>query len=271
MEVYIEYVIIDNVVIDYLLMKAAFTVIGKKYGKGRLFICSVLGAGAALVFPLLNFNALLTAVIKILVGASLTLFAAKYKNIKEYLFITSVFLLFTFISGGFVTALYELLQIPFSEEISIGLVIIPVYFCVKICTETVKNIYKRRSVLRSVVDAELFANGNRLKVKGLIDTGNALYYKGTPVIVANYDVGKTFISPAVKIERYFFGTASGEGKMFLIKLDKIKIFYRDKENIYNNVMLGITKNDIGTGYDVILHPSLSEVNNECVESVKKTS
>ena len=44
-----------------------------------------------------------------------------------------------------------------------------------------------------------------------------------------------------------------------------------KENIYNNVMLGITKKDVGTGYDVILHPSLSEVKNECVESVEKTS
>lgn len=271
MEVYIEYVIIDNVVIDYLLLKAAFTVIGKRYGKGRLFLCSVLGAGAALIFPLLNFNAVLTAAIKIIVGFGLTLFAAKYKNIKEYVFVTAVFLLFTFISGGFVTAVYELFGISFSEEISIGLVILPVYICVKVCVETVKNIYKRRSVLRSVVDAEIIACGKTLKVKGLIDTGNALYYKGLPVIIANRDVGENFISPNVKIETYYFDTASGEGKMFLIKTDKIKIFYDGKENIYNNVMLGITKKDVGTGYDVILHPSLSEVKNECVESVEKTS
>ena len=138
---------------------------------------------------------------------------------------------------------------------------------------TVRNLYYALAKLsasdKRFCDEHL--GGKALKVKGLIDTGNALYYKGLPVIIANRDVGENFISPKVKIETYYFDTASGEGKMFLIKTDKIKIFYDGKENIYNNVMLGITKKDVGTGYDVILHPSLSEVKNECVESVEKTS
>ena len=54
MIVYIEYVLIDNFIIDYLMLKATFNLTGMPVKKRRLFLCAFLGAAIALMYPLMQ-------------------------------------------------------------------------------------------------------------------------------------------------------------------------------------------------------------------------
>ena len=64
---YIEYVLLDNFVIDYLLLKAAFSVTGKTVKKLRLFLAAALGAVTAPLFPLIDVSAVIVFFLKLLI------------------------------------------------------------------------------------------------------------------------------------------------------------------------------------------------------------
>ena len=66
MTVYIEYAILDNFVIDWILLKATLSLTGRTAKKGRLFICSFIGAIFALITPLVYFNLVLSFFVKVL-------------------------------------------------------------------------------------------------------------------------------------------------------------------------------------------------------------
>ena len=54
MTVYIEYVLIDNFIIDYLLLKTSLALSGVMVKRARLFFCAFLGAGFALLLPVIS-------------------------------------------------------------------------------------------------------------------------------------------------------------------------------------------------------------------------
>ena len=54
MTVYIEYVIIDNFIIDYLLLKTSLVLSGANAQRARLLFCAVLGVGFSLLLPIIS-------------------------------------------------------------------------------------------------------------------------------------------------------------------------------------------------------------------------
>ena len=77
MIVYVEYVVIDNLLIDYLLLKTALTLSGIEFKKIRVFLVALFGTGFALVFPLIDLSAFLLAAVKVGMGLLLILLSAK--------------------------------------------------------------------------------------------------------------------------------------------------------------------------------------------------
>ena len=61
--------------------------------------------------------------------------------------------------------------------------------------------------------------------------------------------------------------------MQIIKCDSIVIYNQEKPNIFNNVAIGVSKNGVGVGYDLILHPALMEKNydSNVDKEIKKVS
>jgi len=68
MTVYIEYVLIDNFVIDWLILKAALTTAGLPAAKSRLFFSALVGAAVALVYPAIEVHAAILVLLKISAG-----------------------------------------------------------------------------------------------------------------------------------------------------------------------------------------------------------
>ena len=120
MTVYIEYVFIDNLIIDYLLFKATFTLTGNGYNKGRLLFCAFLGGVFALLYPLISAHTVIVTVIKVLFGLLIMLLANSYRTKKNFYVNTVVFFGLTFLVGGAIIGVFSLLGLEYSAEFSIA-------------------------------------------------------------------------------------------------------------------------------------------------------
>lgn len=260
MTVYIEYVIIDNLVIDYLMLKATFALTNTDFKRGRLLFCAIFGAAVALIYPLIEIKIIQTTV-KILSGFLITLLAAKYRSKKEYIIVTALFFCYTFLTGGAIIGVYSVLGIDYSSECSVALMVLPVYLILRGVSAVIKFIYRRRHVVSTTFNVTLCVGENKVSGKGFFDTGNALYDGDSPVIVCGKKFAKNLIGKdfyKVKMKKIKVNTVSGGTENLAFRLDELVIYISDEPNIFNNVTLCVAGVGVGEGYDVILHPALME-------------
>ena len=85
MTVYIEYVLINNFIIDFFLLKTTFLLSGKSAKIYRLILASIFGSVVALIYPLVNLSPILTALFKLLVGIMLLVISKNYSEKKEFI------------------------------------------------------------------------------------------------------------------------------------------------------------------------------------------
>ena len=193
MTVYIEYVLIDNFIIDYLLLKASLSLSAHSVSRVRLLFCAFLGAIFALFYPLIAINVVLLTAIKLCFGLLLVLLAGKYKTKKDYYVTAVMFFTYTFITGGAIIGIFNLLGLPYSSEISVALMVIPVYLIFMAITSVIKFLYRQKDIQAYVCDVEISAFGVTKKARGFYDTGNELFDGDNPVIVCNQSLAKCFL------------------------------------------------------------------------------
>ena len=92
MEVYIEYVILDNLIMDFLLLKETAKLLKLKYKNLQIFIGAIIGTVGAIVFPLLKILPLYVFLLKILLGLLITFVAIKHNRVFDYIKYFNVFL-----------------------------------------------------------------------------------------------------------------------------------------------------------------------------------
>ena len=259
MTVYIEYVLIDNFVIDFLLLKTAFLMTGSPISKFRIIICSIFGALFALFYPLIVVNKFVLIIIKALFGLVLAFFAGKFKRAKEYATFTALFLALTFFVGGAIVGFYSVLGVDYSSEYSIGIMILPVYLFMVGVGRLVRVFYRKKDVAGFTANAEIIFGNQSVKLNGFFDTGNALYDGFSPVILVSYRIIKPILTTELlkTAKKIRIDTAAGQGKKILLKPTAVVIYSGDKKNIFYNVRVCVASEGF-CGYDAILHPALME-------------
>lgn len=259
MTVYIEYVLLDNLVIDYLLLKASHKIAGVTARKGRLLFCSAAGAVVAAVYPLFADFKVLTVAIKLFCGLFISLLSAKFRNKREFFITFILFIGLTFLTGGAITGIYDLFDVPYSSEISVALMIAPAYIIISGVTKTVKFIYKRKDLFCATYRVELRLNGKKIEVTGFMDTGNGVYDGDSPVIFCGEKIARRLLfetggkKPSLK--KITVCTVNGKEEKICFRLDGISIYLGETPNIFNNVTVCVSDKGLDAGYDVILHPA----------------
>ena len=241
MTVYIEYVLIDNLVIDCLLLKYAYKLTGVQTKKTRLILSASFGAIFALLYPLIESKGVLFSLVKICVGVIMVLLGAKFESGKKAYITTAVFYLLTFALGGTITAVCTAFNIRSSETL-ISLIILPAYLLLNSLGEVIKVIYRRKNVLGFTYDITLTLGNKTVSALGFLDTGNNAYFKDKPMIFCSVDILNTLIDGG-KIPKTYkteINTLSGSQSKTVIILDRLEIYIGGIKNIYNNVPTCIT-------------------------------
>ena len=273
MTVYIEYVIINNVIIDYLMLKATFVLTGNPIHKRRLFLCAFLGGIVAMVYPALEVNQIILTLVKIASGLLIVLLASEYKGVKSFYVNAVIFFFYTFLTGGVIIGVFNLFGIEYQTEFTVASIVIPVYLVLRFCGEVVKYFFQRKTVASLIYRVEVSHNKQTLATKGFLDTGNSLFDNGEPVILCDKKLAKRLIGEnlvKIKFKKIEISTATGSRQNLAFKLDKLILYIADKAHIFENVTVCISHLNFN-GYELILHPDLikENCNDENVSGFKK--
>lgn len=269
MVVYYEYVLIDNFLIDFLLLKTTFNIVGKNCKTRRLIFSSIVGAICSLTFPLISIKAILT-ILKVACGLFLVVISNSYSSKREYIITTFIFFALTFLSGGIVIGVYSIFNIDYSTEISIAIMFLPVYIVINGVKSLIKYIYRRKDVMNKIFEVQLVFGNIKLQVNGFLDTGNGVFYKDYPVIFCSKCLAKKFFDgdKIPKFDSVSVRTVNSTSKNVGFLLDSFLININDKIIEKNGVMLCVTNDIEFIGYDVILNPILieGEINEKTIKN-----
>ena len=190
MEVIIEYVLLDNFVIDCILLYCTHKLLRLPTNEWGIVLASTCGAVFALFSPLLNFDGVYIVLIKLFVALVMTLVAGLsfYKLFLRFL----CFVALTFLFGGMLIALcyfagvnvVQGASIMYFSEIPLGSVsglgFVFLLFCVHLC----KRIWQRVKFTQFLCKVDLTINSKTITLDGFLDSGNNLRTKdNVPIII----------------------------------------------------------------------------------------
>ena len=180
MTAYIEYVFLENFILDGLLLFGAhrFTKTPVRYG--RLCLSASLGGIYALCSPFIRLPVWCNWLLKFCVGAVLCLCASgRLKNKKQwgrYAFFLFGFLVFTFMVAGFLLSVWNTLP----EKPPFLLVLLCVALGVGI-VETFFAVHRRKRRLYTYIfDCQVFGK-TLVKTRGYLDSGNVAKKDDIPI------------------------------------------------------------------------------------------
>lgn len=260
MQIYIEYVIADNMAVNLALIYATTLTLRRKFGKIRAFLSSSLGTAFAVIMPLWEIKALFIAKIALcLIMCALML---KHGNAKSYFKCVAVFLLYTFLAGGISVAFLGANDCFIALKDPNGYAPAAVAAACVLCLFTAKKVVGYITLARRerkyLTTVRLVVAGEAVECKGYWDSGNRLFYKGVlPVVVSGADFAVKIpnLDKAEKVEGIKVSTVTGAKTINGFIADKLLVSDDGKEKEYDNVVIGIGERDF-KGFSLLLNCDL---------------
>ena len=276
MKVYIEVVILDNLLMTAAIAQMSYYVLGQPHGgKIRIAVASVFGTAMSVIYPFFPFPAWLIVVTKIAIGKALSfiLFVRRCNLVKGSL----IFFLMTAMTGGLCVLvnymiignlLVSLTSAPVMPYSVPTVIVLTLTFIVKIVWDKTK---RKRLKAAYIYEVSILVFGKYCKLKGYLDSGNTLYDPGSglPVIIVKLSAIEKYITSenlvlllsgeAGRIDGMHYIDAFGLGgmaKLPVIKPEKLQLYSGRQMNTNKNVMLGVSVADFGSDADMLLHPAI---------------
>lgn len=203
MTIYLDIILIENIIMNYIIIFATSYIMKVKPKIKMMFFSSVLGGIYALISYLQLLEVYSSMISKVILSICMVYIAFKPKNIKILLKYLVVFYLVSFLFGGCAFALLYFIKpedvislngiyvgtYPIKIVLLGGVIgCLVIYFAFKI----IKN-RGDKNVL--IYEIEIFLDGENMKTKAMLDTGNLLKdpISRAPVVVVQKDVLKSII------------------------------------------------------------------------------
>ena len=285
MTVFIEYAVLDNLIINALLLWFVFRTIKQTPPKLKIFLSALLGTGAALVMPLLSYTGVIAFLIKLFIGAAMVL-PLQNRNFARFAVFYLLFLTYTFAFGGAVYGILfmfnstseSLLYFTYSTSVPIGALILVAVAAAKLISICIKFLNLRHSVNNYLRDVVIQNRGDKFRIVSYLDTGNRLVDPETraPVVIISLSLFLKMF-PEVSVDRIFLNKLTQAGieggryinfstveksdaKMFTFAPQKFEVA-QDKNRFKScdNVRLGVSMRGFkdAVKYDALLNASLA--------------
>jgi len=280
MEVYIEYVLIDNIIINFLLLHIVSKICNLHAYKRNIIFSALIASMFSILTPLVTLNNILITLFKLMVGAIILLFLKRFKSIKKYLCVYFVFLTITFLFGGLIIATLSIFNINYTVngllflnfEIPLSLFIVPIYFYYLLFMKIYRYLQSKMRVSTYFFQTKLFVNNKYHSLTGYIDTGNNLYDNDKkPIVVLSFNhfvnifsnipvykiLLKNITEKDIKNSHYIdVCTVNAKEKMLVFKADELLLNdTKGDRRIFKDISVGVSNKSFEE-YDLILHNNL---------------
>lgn len=260
MTAYIEYVFLENFLLDGLLLFGACRLTKTRVRYLALALSCVCGGVYALLSPFIRLPIPLDILLKFSVGACLCLLAfGRIKNRKEwgrYAFFCSAFFLFTFAVGGFLTAVWSRFpkKIPF---IFVLLAIAVLLFALETFFGGMRRKQKAFAYIRNCI---IQTGEKQVTARGYLDSGNLAVVNGLPVcFISPETLYSAFGESALWGANRKFAkivTVSGE-KEIAVYLGKLAL-KNGKNTVFQTVYFSPSKHMLFREYEILLPACMIE-------------
>lgn len=252
---YIEFVLLNNFAVNYLVCYLTVKATGGAIKQRLLIFAAAIGAVFAASYPALKTGGF---IIKIVLSAVMCILIATQRTPRGYLRTLLIFYLVSFLFAGGALAVSELWGIGADSGL-LPLAVAGGILCAVVIGEwAVKEIYRRSRSERHIYDAELIGqSGRAYRCRAYYDSGNALYGDGKPVAVISPEGCNR--AGLIKSGTLAVRTVTGIRNLDLVDLD-CRIYYaRGRNKIYHTRAV-ISESLSGREYDILLHRDMGEDN-----------
>lgn len=261
MEVYVEYAILENLLVDGALLYLAQTAAGQRIHALRLLLASALGAVFAVLFPLLSMASWLTYLCKFAVGGLLCVIAIKRQNGRgRYALTMLLFYALSFCFGGGLIAVFSAFGVEYYtvtgggilSKVPVGGLLGALAVFVAVGKWGVRKLYERKRACAHVYPCEIALGEKVVKVDGFLDTGNTASYLGKAVCFVTPDVLYRLYGVAAPKERMAVRTVSGGKQVGLFPVDEVRILDGNQPTILHGAYLSPAVHILGKNYQMLL-------------------
>lgn len=211
MDLYLDLIWLLNFAIDYLLLWLTAFIGRKGYKKWRLGLASALGASYILLLFLPPLDEYYTFITKCLLSFVIVYIAFGFGSVQQFFRSYLTFCFVSFVTGGGLLAIHYMLNSQyqviqgivatqtsgFGDPVSWLFVLIGFPLLFWFSQRQWQQNERLKLSSQGLADVELFFEGSKVLVKGLIDTGNKLYHplNMKPVIIVEARSLKPVIPP----------------------------------------------------------------------------
>lgn len=269
--VYIDILIVVNIIINYILIRLACIVSGSVADFKRKIISSVTGAffSMAIFFELSDLSSVLLKIISVLLCGSISF---GYGNRRFFLKNLFSLIAVNVIFSGFVMLLADKSTFVYFNNYMYYFNINPVMLV--LCIFALYIIISAGELLFStpkeqVYDFVIEMNGQEYNLTGFYDTGFGIkdIINDRAVIMCSFDTIKDMASPHMLKEIYsfftkgeyqscdifplFYGDISGKGMLPAIKAEKVYIEKNGKRTEIKNTAIAVCRQNLSDEYQII--------------------
>lgn len=277
MVVYIEYVLLENFMLDGTLLYLACHAAKVKASWKKLLVSALLGALFALLFPLLYLPPFLEVWVKFFFGFVLCLIVflpiKRQKDWGRYAFTCCFFFLFAFGLGGAIFALYSAFSYTQNGYLTattpITTVVCFTVVFVFIVRSLVKKWYQKRAIFKHIYNCAIAYKQRRVAVLGFYDSGNFASKHSTPVCFITPDIAYDLQSAEIFTEtekaqgqvcdEIVVASVGGEKTLPLFKAD-LEISTNSGVLRKTDVYFAVSPHIISREYKLLLHTSIFDEN-----------
>lgn len=275
MTIYIDIVLIENLIMNYIILFTTAVVLKIKVNHIRLILASLLGAGYSIIAYMGIIKVYSSIILKIILSVLIIYIAFNPQNIKKMCKDLPLFYLVSFVFGGAAFALIYIIKpqnILMKNGLFLGTYTLKtvmlgavVAFCIIIgAFAIIKNKISKKDMFCEI---EILINQKKIKTKAMIDTGNMLKepIANVPVIVVEHillyscmpkeilnnlkeimggdfknipcDIQEKYISKLKLIP--FSSLGKQNGMLIGIRPEYVKVITDEQEKINKNVIIGI--------------------------------
>jgi stage II sporulation protein GA (sporulation sigma-E factor processing peptidase) len=274
MIVYIEYVLINNFIVTFMLLIASSMCLKRKNSMIRNILACIFGAILAILYPLCNLDGIILLITKCLAGFLICSIAYKCEKLKNLFVYYFIFIFLTAMYGGINMMIYFAIygDFSFTKTLPLPIILFSIFLITYFLKQIIFVFYKKKDISQYLYEIEINNNSDKLFVNAYLDSGNILCdpQNNNPIIVINYKIfNKLFynFSPIklatknvseLKNAHYInVSTVTKNGEMLVFNVDNIILNLPGGKKEIKMPSLGLTNASFKhLGCDILLNPKL---------------
>lgn len=285
MIVYVDILIVLNLIVNYFLLSATGKILKRKALFIRLFTGAFLGAIFSLYIFLPQSPLAVEFLLRLLLCFAVSFTVFGFLNFKEYLKVTAVFFGITCLYAGSLWAVWRVFKpkgmvvnnsVVYFDISAVALIVCTVFFYFVFVAFS--KIFASNAETAERCDMVVTANGNKAEFTAILDTGNSLtdVFGNSEVIISDKKTvlqlfGTTDTAEKPELRKRYriipLNTVSGADMLEGFRCDTATAKLDGETVIIKNPILAISKTVFDSGYNAIINPKIFR--NAVQENVSK--